>query len=133
MTSTSFSPSADRRKRLAQQMLDAQSHGHDQQLWVLRSQWVHRYGVDDLPDLAALPVEQGPAVPAATSPSSAPPLTRLTALLKESLLEVSSSLHEDRAMPAISPAAEPPAPPLTTPRSLRRWLVQDGDDVQKTS
>ena len=114
-------------------MLDAQSHGHDHQLSVLRSQWVHRYGVDDLPDLAALPVEQRPAAPAATSPSTGRSLTRLTALLKESLLEVSSSLHEDRAMPAISPAAEPPAPPLTTPHSLRRWLVQDGDDVQKKS
>ena len=114
-------------------MLDAQSHGHDHQLWVLRSQWVHRYGVDDLPDLEAWPVEQRPAAAAETLPSSGHSLTRLTALLKQSLLEVSSSLHEDRAMPAISPAAEPPAPPLTTPRSLRRWLVQDGDDVQKTS
>ena len=133
MTSTSFSPSADRRRRLAQQMLDAQSNGHDHQLSVLRSQWVHRYGVDDLPDLAPLPVEQRPDAPAATSPSFGPPLARLTTLLKESLLDVSSSLHEDRAMSAIPRAAEPPAPPLTTPHSLRRWLVRDGDDVQKTS
>ena len=133
MTSTSFSPSADRRKRLAQQMLDAQNDGHDHQLSVLRSQWVHRFGMDDLPDLAALPVEQRPAAAAETLPSSGHSVTCLTALLKQSLLEVSSSLHEDRAMPAISPAAEPPAPPLTTPRSLRRRLVQDGDDVQKTS
>ena len=133
MTSTSFSPSVDRRRRLTQQMLDAHSHGHDQQLSVLRSQWVHRYGVDHLPDLDALPNEPRPAAPASPSSPSGRSLARLTALLKESLEEVSSSIHEDRPMPAIPRAASPPAPPLNTPRSLRRWLVRDGGDVQKTS
>jgi len=133
MTSTPFSSSADRRKRLAEQILNAQSNGHHDQLWALRSQWVHRYGVDHLPDLDALPNEQRPAAPASPSSPSGRSLARLTALLKESLQEVSSSIHEDRPMPAIPRAASPPAPPLNTPRSLRRWLVRDGGDVQKTS
>lgn len=124
MTSTSSSQSADRREQLLQQMLDAQSSGQGDRLSLLRSQWVHRYGVDDLPDLAA------PAEPRTSKVGS---LSRFTALLKESLLEVSSTIHDDPSTPPAQRSAEPPAPPLNTPPSLRRWLVRDGDDVSKAS
>ena len=133
-----MTPSTDRQKRLAAQMLEARNTGQLQLLELLRSQWVHRYGVDSIPDLAQAPSQEEPTPRLAPMQSQQQPaprrsLGRLKALLKQSLLEVSSGLRDDRSTDPS--AADPPsaAPPVNTPRSLRRWLVQDGDDGSKAS
>ena len=59
---------------------------------------------------------------------------RLKALLKQSLLEVSSSIRDERSSVSAATGSDASAPPVNTPRSLRRWLVQDGDnDLPKAS
>ena len=134
-----MSPSADRQQRLAAQMMEAQRAGELHQLELLRSQWVHRYGVDSLPVLAEqadpvsvpFPLE---AEPAPSEPTSRGSMGRLKALLKQSLLEVSSSIRDERSSVSAAAGSDASAPPVNTPRSLRRWLVQDGDnDLPKAS
>ena len=128
----SMSPSADRQQRLAAQMKAAHTEGEFDQLDLLRSQWVHRYGVDSLPDLA--PASALASSDQAEAPAPAAQATRssggLRARLKQSLREVGSSLQDS---PASAPSSEPSAPPLSTPHFLRRWLVQNDDDVPKAS
>ena len=131
MTPMSKSPSAERQQCLKAQILAAHSEGALDQLDLLCSQWVHRYGVDSLPDLApaSVPIraEQAEAAPdASATPSSG----GLRARLKQSLREVGSSFQD---MPSIAPRSEASAPPLSTPQFLRRWLVQNDDDVPKAS
>ena len=134
-----MSPSADRRQHLAAQMMEAQRAGELHQLELLRSQWVHRYGVDSLPVLAeqADPVPApfpSEAEPAPSEPTSRGSMGRLKALLKQSLLEVSSSIRDERSSVSAATGSDASAPPVNTPRSLRRWLVQDGDnDLPKAS
>ena len=132
-----MSPSADRQQRLVAQMMEAQRAGELHQLELLRSQWAHRYGVDSLPVLAEQ-ADPAPAPfpseaePAPSEPSSRGSMGRFKALLKQSLLEVSSSIRDERF--SVSAASDASAPPVNTPRSLRRWLVQDGDnDLPKAS
>ena len=127
----SKSPSAERKQRLAAQILAAHSEGALDQLDLLRSQWVHRYGVDSLPDLApASAPSRAQQAEAAADASATSSSGGLRARLKQSLREVGSSFQD---IPSIAPRSEASAPPLSTPQFLRRWLVQNNDDVPKAS
>ena len=127
----SKSPSAERQQRLAAQIQSAHSKGALDQLDLLRSQWVHRYGVDSLPDLASASAPSRAEQTEAPADASATPSSGgHRARLKQSLREVGSSFQD---IPSIASRSEAPAPPLSTPQFLRRWLVQNDDDVPKAS
>jgi hypothetical protein len=100
-------------------------------LLLLRSQWVHRFGVETLPEFSRVDsVEQAESV--ADQPGA---FERVSNVLRQSFSEVSRALEEP-AMSVDDPADEPQevtAPPLSTPRSLRRWLVSGDDSVPKAS
>ena len=124
------SPS-QRQNFLAGQLNAAHAADDQNRLLLLRSQWVHRFGVDTLPEFSCVhPVEE--AEPGADQPGA---FERFSNVLQQSSSEVSQALDE----PAISvedPAdelMEVEAPPLSTPRSLRRWLVSGDDSVPKAS
>ena len=97
----------------------------------MRSQWVHRFGVDTLPEFSRVdPVEEAESV--ADQPGA---FELFSNVLRESFSEVSRALDEP-TMSVDDPAdelQEVTAPPLSTPRSLRRWLVSDDDSVPKAS
>ena len=130
MTPMSKSPSAERQQCLKAQILAAHSEGALDQFDLLCSQWVHRYGVDSLriwPQLQYRYAQNRRKLPdASATPSSG----GLRARLKQSLQEVGSSFQD---IPSIAPRSEASAPPLSTPQFLRRWLVQNDDDVPKAS
>ena len=89
MLTSPFQPPSQRQTILAGQLNAAHAADDQKRLLLLRSQWVHRFGVDTLPEFSRFdPVDE--------------------------LQEVT-------------------APPLSTPRSLRRWLVSDDDSVPKAS
>ena len=134
-TSTFQSPS-QRQTLLANQMKAAHAADDQSRLLLLRSQWVHRFGVDCLPEFSSVDsveeVEPGLDQPGLDQPGR---FERLTHGLRQSLSEVSRAL-DDPTTSLDDPAddsQEFKAPPLSTPRSLRRWLVNGDDSLPKAS
>ena len=131
MLTSPFQPPSQRQNILAGQLNAAHAADDQKRLLLLRSQWVHRFGVDTLPEFSRVdPVEE--AEPVADQPGA---FERFSNVLRESFSEVSRALDEP-AMSVDDPADEPQevaAPPLSTPRSLRRWMVSGDDSVPKAS
>ena len=131
MLTSPFQPPSQRQNVLAGQLNAAHAADDQKRLLLLRSQWVHRFGVDTLPEFSRVdPVEE--AEPVADQPGA---FERFSNVLRQSFSEVSRALDEP-TMSVDDPAdelQEVTAPPLSTPRSLRRWLVSDDDSVPKAS
>ena len=118
-------------------MLEAEERGDARRLSLLQGQWVHRFGVATLPvSTAAAPVSESPMAPLT-------PLSRESdvSVVAESsaaagFLEIMGGTNEQQPVVAEQPA-EPqrpvPAPPLSTPRSLRRWLPGAESSFPKAS
>ena len=124
-------------------MLEAEERGDARRLSLLQGQWVHRFGVATLPvSTAAAPVSEGPMAPLT-------PLSRESdvSVVAESsaaagFLEIMGGTNEEQPVVEEQPfvaeqPAEPqrpvPAPPLSTPRSLRRWLPGAESSFPKAS
>ena len=131
MLTSPFQPPSQRQTILAGQMNAAHAADDQKRLLLLRSQWVHRFGVDTLPEFARVdPVDE--AEPVADQWGA---FERFSNVLRGSFSEVSRPLDEP-TMSVDDPAdelQELTAPPLSTPRSLRRWLVSGDDSVPKAS
>ena len=131
MLTSPFQPPSQRQNILAGQLNAAHAADDQKRLLLLRSQWVHRFGVDTLPEFSRVdPVEE--AEPVADQPGA---FERFSNVLRESFSEVSRALDEP-TMSVDDPAdelQEVTAPPLSTPRSLRRWLVSGDDSLPKAS
>ena len=131
MLTSPFQPPSQRQNILAGQLNAAHAADDQKRLLLLRSQWVHRFGVDTLPEFSRVdPVEEAESV--ADQPGA---FERFSNVLRESFSEVSRALDEP-AMSVDDPAdelQEVTAPPLSTPRSLRRWLVSGDDSLPKAS
>jgi hypothetical protein len=124
-------------------MLEAEERGDARRLSLLQGQWVHRFGVATLPvSTAAAPVSESPMAPLT-------PLSRESdvSVVAESsaaagFLEIMGGTNEQQPVVEEQPVvaeqpAEPqrpvPAPPLSTPRSLRRWLPGAESSFPKAS
>ena len=131
MLTSPFQPPSQRQTILAGQLNAAHAADDQKRLLLLRSQWVHRFGVDTLPEFSRVDLVEE-AEPVADQPGA---FERFSNVLRESFSEVSRALDEP-AMSVDDPAdelQEVTAPPLSTPRSLRRWLVSGDDSVPKAS
>ena len=131
MLTSPFQPPSQRQNILAGQLNAAHAADDQKRLLLLRSQWVHRFGVDTLPEFSRVdPVEEAESV--ADQPGA---FELFSNVLRESFSEVSRALDEP-TMSVDDPAdelQEVTAPPLSTPRSLRRWLVSGDDSLPKAS
>ena len=131
MLTSPFQPPSQRQTILAGQLNAAHAADDPKRLLLLRSQWVHRFGVDTLPEFSRVdPVEEAESV--ADQPGA---FELFSNVLGESFSEVSRALDEP-TMSVDDPAdelQEVTAPPLSTPRSLRRWLVSGDDSLPKAS
>ena len=131
MLTSPFQPPSQRQTILAGQLNAAHAADDQKRLLLLRSQWVHRLGVDTLPEFSRVdPVEEAESV--ADQPGA---FELFSNVLRESFSEVSRALDEP-TMSVDDPAdelQEVTAPPLSTPRSLRRWLVSGDDSLPKAS
>ena len=131
MLTSPFQPPSQRQNVLAGQLNAAHAADDQKRLLLLRSQWVHRFGVDTLPEFSRVdPVEEAESV--ADQPGA---FELFSNVLRESFSEVSRALDEP-TMSVDDPAdelQEVTAPPLSTPRSLRRWLVSGDDSLPKAS
>ena len=124
-------------------MLEAEERGDARRLSLLQGQWVHRFGVATLPvSTAAAPVSESPMAPLT-------PLSRESdvSVVAESsaaagFLEIMGGTNEQQPVVEEQPvvAEQPaetqrpvPAPPLSTPRSLRRWLPGAESSFPKAS
>ena len=124
-------------------MLEAEERGDARRLSLLQGQWVHRFGVATLPvSTAAALVSESPMAPLT-------PLSRESdvSVVAESsaaagFLEIMGGTNEEQPVVEEQPfvaeqPAEPqrpvPAPPLSTPRSLRRWLPGAESSFPKAS
>ena len=131
MLTSPFQPPSQRQTILAGQLNAAHAADDQKRLLLLRSQWVHRFGVDTLPEFSRVdPVKE--AEPVADQPGA---FERFSNVLRESFSEVSRALDEPTMSvdDPVDELQEVTAPPLSTPLSLRRWLVSDDDSVPKAS
>ena len=131
MLTSPFQSPSQRQTLLAGQMKSAHAADDQNQLLLLRSQWVHRFGVDSLPEFAS--VDSVEEVELELDQPGR--FQQLTHGLRRSLNEVSRAL-DDPTTSVADPADDPQefkAPPLSTPRSLRRWLVNGDDSLPKAS
>jgi len=126
-----FQPPSQRQTILAGQLKAAHAADDQKRLLLLRSQWVHRFGVDTLPEFSRVDLVEE-AEPVADQPGA---FERFSNVLRESFSEVSRALEEPTMSvdDPVDELQEVTAPPLSTPRSLRRWLVSDDDSVPKAS
>ena len=131
MLTSPFQPPSQRQNVLAGQLNAAHAADDQKRLLLLRSQWVHRFGVDTLPEFSCVdPVEEAEFV--ADQPGA---FELFSNVLRESFSEVSRALEEPTMSvdDPVDELQEVTAPPLSTPRSLRRWLVSGDDSLPKAS
>ena len=131
MLTSPFQPPSQRQTILAGQLNAAHAADDQKRLLLLRSQWVHRFGVDTLPEFSRVdPVEEAESV--ADQPGA---FELFSNVLRESFSEVSRALDEPTMSvdDPVDELQEVTAPPLSTPRSLRRWLVSGDDSLPKAS
>ena len=184
MYTSPFQPPSPRQDVLAAQIEAARAADDGRRLLLLRSQWVHRFGVDSLPEPQAVqslfghhssliqeptneePTNKEPTKTAFVAPvvddafgdmafsdmavsdealsdeavgeeavSEEHPGDDVASVDAESDLEVAGTdAPTAEGMPVLHVALKQvPEPPLTTPRSLRRWLASDSESVPKAS
>ena len=159
MYTSPFQPPSPRQDVLAAQIEAARAADDGRRLLLLRSQWVHRFGVDTLPEPQAVQslfghhssLIQEPTKTAFVAPvvddafgdmavsneavSEEHPGDDVASVDAESDLEVAGTdAPTAEGMPVLHVALKQvPEPPLTTPRSLRRWLASDSESVPKAS
>lgn len=189
MYTSPFQPPSPRQDVLAAQIEAARAADDGRRLLLLRSQWVHRFGVDTLPEPQAVqslfghhssliqePTNKEPISKESTSTAFVAPAVDdafgdmafsdmavsdealsdealsdeavgeeavseehpgddVASVDAESDLEVAGTdAPTAEGMPVLHVALKQvPEPPLTTPRSLRRWLASDSESVPKAS
>ena len=169
MYTSPFQPPSPRQDVLAAQIEAARAADDGRRLLLLRSQWVHRFGVDTLPEPQAVqslfghhssliqePTNKEPISKESTNTAFVAPVVDdafgdmavsneavseehpgddVASVDAESDLEVAGTdAPTAEGMPVLHVALKQvPEPPLTTPRSLRRWLASDSESVPKAS
>ena len=174
MYTSPFQPPSPRQDVLAAQIEAARAADDGRRLLLLRSQWVHRFGVDTLPEPQAVqslfghhssliqePTNKEPISKESTNTAFVAPVVDdafgdmavsdeavsdeavgeehpgddVASVDAESDLEVAGAdAPTAEGMPVLHVALKQvPEPPLTTPRSLRRWLASDSESVPKAS
>ena len=159
MLSSPFQQPSRRQNALALQIQEARSAGDEALLSRLISQWVHRYGFAGAAELdlslpeptisdsqfspTAVEASDAPAVdplpmPVAEEPSFASEIAAEETVFagdevvaeNETTLEQKEEIAaEETLLQRTFSAAPVPAPPISTPRSLRRWLPRREDDA----
>jgi hypothetical protein len=151
--SSPFQQPSPRQNALALQIQEARTSGKEALLAGLISQWVHRYGFDgaaeldlSLPEPVAVNREFSPTpMPVAEDEMVLEELEEIAVeddvLLEnevvenevvaehEMFVEKEEIAAEETLLQRSFPAAPVPAPPISTPRSLRRWLPRREDDA----
>ena len=179
MYTSPFQPPSPRQDVLAAQIEAARAADDGRRLLLLRSQWVHRFGVDTLPEPQAVQSPFGHYPSLIQEPTNKEPISKesiskestntafvapvvddafsdmavsdeavgeeavsaehpgddVASVDAESDLEVAGAdAPTAEGMPVLHVALKQvPEPPLTTPRSLRRWLASDSESVPKAS
>ena len=153
MPSSPFQQPSARQHALSRQILDAEERGDARRLSLLQGQWVHRFGVATLPvSSASAPVSVSPTAPitplSRDSDASVAEASVDETSAAASFLEIISGTSEEQLADADQPVIEEqpviekqpvvpqrpvPAPPLSTPRSLRRWLPAAESSFPKAS
>ncbi len=153
MLSSPFQQPSPRQNALALQIQEARTSGKEALLAGLISQWVHRYGFDgaaeldlSLPEPVAVNREFSPTpMPVAEDEMVLEELEEIAVeddvLLEdevvenevvaeqETFVEKEEIAAEETLLQRSFPAAPVPAPPISTPRSLRRWLPRREHDA----
>ena len=153
MLSSPFQQPSRRQNALALQIQEARTSGKEALLAGLISQWVHRYGFDgaaeldlSLPEPVAVNREFSPTpMPVAEDEMVLEEVEEIAfeddVLLEdevvenevvaeqETFVEKEEIAAEETLLQRSFPAAPVPAPPISTPRSLRRWLPRREDDA----
>ena len=160
MPSSPFQQPSARQHALSRQILDAEERGDVRRLSLLQGQWVHRFGVATLPvSSASAPVSVSPTAPVTPLSRDSDASVAAEASVEEtsaaaSFLEIISGTSDEQLADAEQPVIEEqpvvekqplveeqpvepqrpvPAPPLSTPRSLRRWLPAAESSFPKAS
>ena len=162
MLSSPFQQPSRRQNALALQIQEARTTSDEVLLLRLISQWVHRYGFNSAADLdlslpeptvadrefspTAVDASVAPAFePLPMSVAEEPSFASETVAVEELVIEEEVVAEEEdvaeeeelvdrTALKQSFTAAPVPAPPITTPRSLRRWLPRrEDDDFQKAA
>ena len=153
MPSSPFQQPSARQHALSRQILDAEERGDARRLSLLQGQWVHRFGVATLPvSSASAPVSVSPTAPitplSRDSDASVAEASVDETSAAASFLEIISGTSDEQLADAEQPVIEEqpvveeqpvepqrpvPAPPLSTPRSLRRWLPAAESSFPKAS
>lgn len=152
MLSSPFQQPSPRQNALAQQIQEARTSGDQALLAGLISQWVHRYGIDgaaeldlSLPEPSAskhgfssvpMPVaeEEIAAEDDVLVQNEVDGQVEVVAedevvVEEETVVEDDESAAEAKPLQRSFASAPVPAPPISTPRSLRRWLPRREDDA----
>ena len=139
MLSSPFQQPSPRQNALAQQIQKARTSGDQALLAGLISQWVHRYGFDGAAELD-LSLPEPSASKHGFSSVPMPVANEEIAPEGDDLVENEVVGHdevgaedeiaaEEKPLQRSFATAPVPAPPISTPRSLRRWLPRREDDA----
>ncbi|WP_392345077.1 hypothetical protein [Parasynechococcus sp.] len=129
-----------RQNALALQIQEARISGDEALLVGLISQWVHRYGFHGAAELD-LSLPEPVASKREFSPTPMPVdeeeiaaeddvlVDNEVVAEEETIVEKEEIAVEETQLQRSFPAVPVPAPPISTPRSLRRWLPRREDDA----
>ena len=145
MLSSPFQQPSRRQNALALQIQEARTSGDEALLSRLISQWVHRYGFNgaaeldlSLPEPSASKHEFSSAPMSVAEEEIAPEddvliesevMQNVVVAEEETIVEEDESAAEEKPLQRSFASAPVPAPPISTPRSLRRWLPRREDDA----
>ena len=145
MLSSPFQQPSPRQNALAQQIQEARTSGDQALLAGLISQWVHRYGFDGAAELdlslpepsaskhefssAPIPVAEEEIAPEDDLLIESEVMENGVVAEEETIVEQDEIAAEETPLQRSFPAVPVPAPPISTPRSLRRWLPRREDDA----
>ena len=145
MLSSPFQQPSPRQNALALQIQEARTSGDEALLAGLISQWVHRYGFDGAAELdlslpepsaskhgfssAQMPVMEEEIAPEDDLLIESEVMENGVVAEEETIVEKDEIAAEETPLQRSFPALPVPAPPISTPRSLRRWLPRREDDA----